>query len=257
MSDTGGIEVASVNSTNVIVDHSGVDSTDMRVVLNCNGMKTGDIVPSLHIADKSWRIKLYELDSQGTWIDKGTGFVRCESGASVAASTSTSSAPVTTGTKHTIVSTSGRIEILPENESTVIDKNDKNASTDIILPDYFISVRQRPPCSSATADATISQYGGTSSDCSKLSGGDNGAVTTSSDPPNKPEEQSVASSTSHNNANSSSRGNNGEIAQNKEDVSSPGKDGGNSNSVIVNEDAFFRTRVQLDDIYELQGGRLP
>ena len=25
-----------------------------------------------------WRIKLYELEEQGAWIDKGTGFVQCK-----------------------------------------------------------------------------------------------------------------------------------------------------------------------------------
>lgn len=29
-------------------------------------------------APQHWRIKLYELEEQGAWIDKGTGFVHCK-----------------------------------------------------------------------------------------------------------------------------------------------------------------------------------
>lgn len=42
------------------------------------GRSRGSVAAAIRPAPLHWRIKLYELEDQGAWIDKGTGFVHCK-----------------------------------------------------------------------------------------------------------------------------------------------------------------------------------
>lgn len=48
------------------------------VAVDENNRKVTKSAADIRPAPLHWRIKLYELEDEGSWIDKGTGFVHCK-----------------------------------------------------------------------------------------------------------------------------------------------------------------------------------